>query len=94
MAPLSFETFFISINSSQAIIGQTYHPKKGETFTAGNEYYTITINGSTNRLSSITNNGLQKTFGVENQFVQYIPSGGKYDDGWFISSPYVFRPAT
>ena len=96
MAPLSFETYFIcqSTLENPPSIGKVVPLTPGKSFNVGMGYYSITIDGTTNRLSSITNNQLEQTFLVENQFSQYTPSGGWFDDGYQPSGAYIFRPTT
>jgi len=97
MAPLSFETFFIGVASTDhpATLGEVKEISPGQSVSVGsNGYYSLEIDGATQRLSSITNNDLGKTFAVEQQFSQYVPSGGIYNDGYIASGAYIFRPAT
>eukprot|EP01084_Bolivina_argentea_P028334 52679_1 len=98
MRPLSFATFFIGIanTTNPAVRGEVRNIKAGESFKVGSTggYYTLLIDGTTQRLSKIINNRLGKTFKVQHQFSQYIPSGGIYNDGYSASGAYIFRPAT
>ena len=100
MDPFAFHTFFIGVATSKypASIGKVVSHKAGESLVAGNGsngYYSITIDGATNRLSKVTHKILGRTFNVENQLSQYTPLGGIYNDHQGqTSGAYLFRPAT
>lgn len=98
LPPLSFVTYFIGANESKAVLGKVVNLPNNmkEDVIVGDtqkSYYSMTFSSETNRLSSITNNKLNQTWSVENQFVQYVPSGGVYSDHLPNSGAYIFRPA-
>ena len=88
IAPLSLSTIFIGINATAAVNG-----KEVSSQPMGKGYYTVTFDDDTGLLSTIKNNYLNKEHSVENQFIYYAPSGGKYYDGLSPSGAYIFRPA-
>eukprot|EP00490_Sorites_sp_Unknown_P001452 CAMPEP_0114650358 /NCGR_PEP_ID=MMETSP0191-20121206/7624_1 /TAXON_ID=126664 /ORGANISM="Sorites sp." /LENGTH=289 /DNA_ID=CAMNT_0001864213 /DNA_START=1573 /DNA_END=2443 /DNA_ORIENTATION=- len=86
--PLSLSTIFIGINATAAVNG-----KEVSSQPMGKGYYTVTFDDDTGLLSRIKNNYLNEEHSVENQFIYYAPSGGKYYDGLSPSGAYIFRPA-
>ena len=96
MKPLAFETMFIGVATQKhpATVGKIREISKNETIKIGNGgYYSLIFDNTTNRLSQIINNNISQTFNVQNEFQQYVSSGGLYGDNLPNSGAYIFRPS-
>eukprot|EP01084_Bolivina_argentea_P163978 285172_1 len=97
MKPLAIETIFIGVETQlyAANLGiiQAMSKEEGNIKIGNGGYYSLIFDNITNRLSQIINNNISQTFNVENQFEQYISSGGLYGDNLPNSGAYIFRPS-
>jgi hypothetical protein len=91
LAPLAFSTYFIGINPNLAQLTKPHKGIPGEI--VGKGYYSLQFDSTSGLLTGIRNNAMGRMFAVQNQWSQYVPSGGIYDDGLPRSGAYLFRPA-
>ena len=105
LIPLSITTYFIKKANTEKEILQVnfgkikqykYGTDNGDNYQTGNGYYSLQFDGTTNLLTSITNNGIGKTLNISQNYMQYGSMGtysGWFDNDDITDDPWQLRPA-
>eukprot|EP00731_Ephydatia_muelleri_P005571 Em0002g1747a len=95
--PIGFKTYFIrpisNVRHTSATLSKVYHHKNGDAdFSIANEVLSLTFDGVTGRLKSMSNIASDVTASVDQQFLWWNASDGNNVNSSQASGAYIFRP--